>query len=261
MGSPEGRLIRLWYPERFRLVPQWDEEIRGYRAAFEIQKTYDHVRSLPIAVTLPSVYCDDCETTWLVGNDGPQSARHHPWHNTLFHKNSGKSKRSMIVHVFGAYPGDVATSGKSSAGVFFGRGSSYNINHILPTPGPTKEIAEIMAATAAVRRVREMVRPNREVAIRQQEVQEGIHVEARWPDGWTTPHLELRRDSWIFRLIVVTDSKYLVECLCEHRRGWQLTPNRAGCQDHMGALIPNGHLFVDLLREIDILAGHGVEVM
>jgi hypothetical protein len=162
-GLPTIGLRQLPYPERSRFVPQYDEEIWGRHEALRIGKDYINLPNDPTSGTLPTVYCGVCETTWLVGFDGVQSAKHHPFHNTLFHKYSGQSRHSMVVHVFAACSGDGPTSGRSYAGIFFGDGSSYNLdynlNSIVSTPRPIKQTVEIVITTDALRKVRETVRP------------------------------------------------------------------------------------------------------
>lgn len=251
-------LIQLPYPERSRFIPQYDEEVQGHFGAFRFHRHYDNPPDPATPDSFRSFYCPACETLWLEGFEGPLSATNHPSHNTLFHEDSGQSRRSMVIYVSGACPGDGVHSKRSSAGVFFGHGSSYNLSHILLTPRPTKQTADINAAIATVRHVRNTVGPNREEAVRGRE---GIHFERRWRDGWITPYLDYHRNNWIFRLIIVTDSSYLVESLCKHRKGWQLEPNSSVYRDDKGTPLPNGALFGDLVNEIDLLSRDGVDVV
>jgi hypothetical protein len=251
-------LRHLPYPERSRFVPQYDEEVRGTHQNLRIHKDYNNVPNHAIPGTLNTVSCGSCETTWLVGFAGVQSANHHPFHNTLYHEYSGQSRRSMVVQVIGTCPGDGAPSGRPFVGVFFGHGSSHNLNQIIRTPIHTRLAAEIVAATVAVRKVRETVRPRREETIR---ASFGAHLESCWRDGWGTTPLEYHRNNWIFRLIVYTDLTDLVECLCKHRRSWRLEPNSSVYRDSKYAPLPNGALFGELVQEIDLLSRDGVEVM
>lgn len=166
----------------------------------------------------------------------------------------------MVVCIAGACSDDGATEGKFSAGIFFGPGSLYNLKKVLRNPDTTEQTAAILAATNAVKHVREFVRPKREETVR---ALGGTHSEHRWQDGssWTTSHLECHRNKWMFRLIVVTDSRYLVECLCKHRGGWRLGLNSVDHRDNNGAPLSNGCLLVSLLKEINILSRDGVDVM
>ena len=115
-----------------------------------------------------------------------------------------------------------------------------------------------MAATAAVRQVRETVIPQREEIVRERQ---GIHLERRWGDEWATPRLEYHRNNWVFRLIIVTDSSYLVECLCRYKQAWRLKPNSVDLRDYNGAPLPDGPLLVRLLEEINELSRDGVDVV
>jgi len=251
-------LRQLPHPEKSRYIPQYDEELLGPDAIARIAKDYNNLPDPDTPDKLRYFYCNACKTTWLIGFNGIRSAADHPFHNTLFHEVSGQAKRSMIVHVDGSCSGDGATSAKSSAGIVFGPRSPHNMNHVLSTPQPTKQTAEILAATAAVRHVRRNVRPDRVKIVREEE---GTHVEHRWRDNWTTPRLECHRNKWIFRLIIATSSSYLVESLCRTRRGWQLNTKIADYRDNKGAPLRNGALLVDLLEEIDILSRDGVDIM
>lgn len=221
--SDHFSLRQLPHPERFRYRPEFDEQVRGYLKGPPNPEAPD---------PLQYHYCKSCWTTWLVGLDGPESANRHPSHNTRLHVYSGQSKRSMMVHVFGACTGDSEASGKASTGIFFGPGSSYNLKRALRIPTPTKQVAEIMTAAAAVRHVRKVVIPNREKVVRSEG---GLHWECRWRDGWVTPPFELHRNNWMFRLIVVTDSNYLIETLCDDKQIWQLEPDIVHSQYVRGA--------------------------
>jgi hypothetical protein len=145
-GLPTIGLRQLPYPERSRFVPQYDEEIWGRHEALRTGKDYINLPNDPTSGTLPTVYCGVCETTWLVGFDGVQSAKHHPFHNTLFHEYSGQSRRSTVVHVFAACSGDGATSGRSYAGI----SSLATVRHTTstttstpsyPHPGPPSRLS------------------------------------------------------------------------------------------------------------------------
>ena len=244
-------------PELSRYMPQYDEQLLGYDEAFRIAAEDSNMPTPPTPVALPCVYCGACETTWLIGLQGRDSAEEHPSHDTLYHEDSRQSRRSMMVGVHGACSDDGAPSGRSSFGVFFGPQSSYNFSRIPNTPSPTKETAEIAAAAAAVRHVRKVVRPRREEMVR---ADVGIHFVDRWSIGWTTPRFEHHRNKWIFKLIVITDSTYLVECLCRWRRGWYVEADSLfGVKS--GAPLLNGALLFNLLEEIDLLSRDGVDVM
>jgi hypothetical protein len=65
----------------------------------------------------------------------------------------------------------------------------------------------------------------------------------------------------IFRLVIVTDSSYLVECLCKYKRAWRLAPNRVDLRDYNRAPLPDGPLLVRLLEEISELSRDGVDVV
>lgn len=127
-------LKRLPQPKTSRYFPECDGQILGHHEVFRIAKDFENSRIPRTPVTVLPLYCRDCETTWLVGLNGVQSAEIHPSHNALFHNYSGQSRRSMMVHMHGACSGGSGVSRKSSAGIFVGPGSSYNLSHTLPLP-------------------------------------------------------------------------------------------------------------------------------
>ncbi|GAB7334054.1 hypothetical protein MBLNU13_g06140t2 [Cladosporium sp. NU13] len=241
-------------PETSQYMPERDEQLLGYDEAIRVAKGYTN---MPIAPAPDYVNCAACETTWLVGYQGLESAANHPSHNTLFHHYSWQSRRSMVVRVHGACSDDGATPGKSSMGVFFGPKSSYNTSGILPTPSPTKQTAEILAAISAVRCVRRYIRPKRDEIVL---AKEGIHQEDPWSNVWSTPRLERHRNNRVFRLIVVTDSIYLVESLCRKIEGWELGPDGL-YRNNRGAHPLTNALFLQLMQEIDALSRDGVDVI
>ena len=247
----------LHLPETSRYKPQYDEQLLGFNELFRIAAESRNPPIPPTPATLPCTYCAACETTWLEGFEGLKSAEKHPSHNTLFHADSWQSRRSMVVGVYGACSDDGAPPGQSSFGVYFGPGSSYNLSSMANTPNPTKQTAEIVAAGAAVHHIRRTVGPRREEIVR---ANGGIHLDDLWPIGWTTPRLERHRNNWIFKLIIITDSMYLVECLCKYRTGWRVEAD-SFYGNSSGAPLLNGALLFKLLKEIDLLSRYGVDVM
>jgi hypothetical protein len=255
-SAPLNTLQR--YPEFLQYVPQYDEQLLGPAVNFLIQEPFEK----PNYVKLETYNCEDCQLKWLVGFKGPSNAESHPSHHTLSQKNTGQTKRSLIVHICAAcvLPPE-APSQKSSMAVYFAPFSRYNISKRLHSPILTDSSAAKVAAAAALKKVRTEICPQRE---------ELIHTTPRFQvnitsqdDGWTTPPCETARNVWRFRLLVATDSWPLIEFVWVKSR-WYVNNNmskKSAPQRH-DSVEPVTHeaIDVELLEEIDLLARLGIQV-
>lgn len=190
-------------------------------------------------------YCNDCEVTWLEGDEGPTAASDHPTHDTLYFEDTDKSRRTLIVHIDGACPGNGVTPIQSSIGVYFGPQSSHNTSRLLNNPNPTNQSAELTAAIYAIQRVRNTVRPRREQIVGQR---------------YATASADRLRDTEQFRLVVATDSSYVVECMCEHIHNWSFDPRTGTYANGNGEIRKNSALFFTLVTEVHLLSEVGVRV-
>ncbi|RKK10407.1 hypothetical protein BFJ66_g17584 [Fusarium oxysporum f. sp. cepae] len=165
-----------------RFIPQRDEEILGPA----------NTRN---TLTNPD---------WLVGEKGPDAAASHLSHHTLVHNYSG-ARRSLVVFIDGACPANGPAALQASVGVYFGPESPKNISRLIDTSRPTNQLAEITAAVEAMRQVRSVVVPERRILL-------------KGSSPRTTP--DTLRDARRFRLVLATDSSYLVDCMCKYMPQW-----------------------------------------
>lgn len=129
-----------------------------------------------------------------MGRAGHSAAASHPSHHTLFHEYAG-TRRSLVVHTDGACVNNGTPSAAAGVGVYFSTGSKYNISAPLDAwIAPTNQVAELHALLQAMQVVRNDIVPARSTFIY------GDH------------------DLKHFRLVLVTDLSYAVECMCEHWR-------------------------------------------
>jgi ribonuclease HI len=261
MDSEDDDRVFVLAPSLSRFIPQHDEQVLGPRNTIHIRTDYDIPPSPDTPDKLQFTYCRHCNATWLVGNNGSEAAKAHPSHNTHYHDFTGQSRRSLVVHVDGACPGNGPNSTRSSIGVYFGHGSSHNISRLLPESRPTNQTAELSAAIAALQHVRTSVRPQREVMVRAGPP-DGVqfHTLCRWEDGKITTPTECLRNVWHFRLIIATDSAYLVNCLCQYRKDWTFNAQTQTYYTRNGKAVKNSALFAELVKEIDLISRVGVQV-
>ena len=226
-----------------RFDPRSDSEIAG-PAARIIGGPAAQIRvncaaaAAAAAATGPVSYhfCEVCSLTWLVGKAGATAARSHPSHHTFVHSYSG-ARRSLVVWLDGACPDNGNNAKHAGIGVYFGPNSSHNISQLLLAPtgnqGPaTGNKAELAAAAAALQTVRCKVVP---------------------PGGYFVDDPER------LRLVAVTDSSYLVDCMCEHMPNW--TEVDGVLFNKKGEKIANSESFLKVRREVSELSEVGVQVV
>ena len=95
----------------------------------------------------------------------------------------------------------------ASIGVFFQENSKFNISKIVAIPDNQKITTELYAVIILLQSVR----------IRERQVKV---MQASMPNNQSTIHGMIH-----FRLIVGTDSSYLVNALCAHFAKWKLRPS------------------------------------
>lgn len=222
-----------------RFIPQSDEQVVGPSNS---RNTLIGSECTPGPISL--IYCSICGVSWLVGEKGPDAAASHPSHHTLVHIYAG-TRRSIVVFIDGACPANGPAALQASVGVYFGPESPKNISRSINMSRPTNQLAEITAAVEAMRQVRSVVVPER-------------HTLLNASSPGTIPGT--RGDAGRFRLVLATDSSYLVECMCKHMPKWTFdNPNRV-YTNRKGEVIKNSEGFRRLYEETELLSRVGVQV-
>lgn len=220
-----------------RFIPQWDEQILGPANTFQIEKDYDkHPKPehLRVSDVLP---CSRCELTWLVGKAGLSAAANHPSHHTLDHQYGG-TRRSLIVWTDGACINNGLPNAKAGVGVYFGLNSQYNICSPLEiSTAPTSHKAELYALLRAMQVILKDIVPTRSILV----------------SGDS--------DKKHFRLILVTDSSYAVECMCKHWKNWKVVGKVKVLRNKRGEKIANSDILLAIKDEVEKLSRVGVQVM
>ncbi|KAK7420519.1 hypothetical protein QQX98_002717 [Neonectria punicea] len=222
-----------------RFIPQRDEQIIGPQNTGNAP-----IESECAPVRILLTYCSVCGLTWLVGEKGPDAAASHPSHHTLLHIYAG-TRRSLVVFIDGACPANGPAALQASVGVYFGPDSPKNISRLVNTSRLTNQLAEITAAVEAMRQVCSVVVPERRTLL-----------EASSPRTYPSTLQDARH----FRLVLATDSSYLVDCMCEYMPQWTFDDlNRVYC-NHRGEVIKNSEGFRMLYEETALLSMVGVQV-
>ncbi|KAK0100881.1 hypothetical protein ONS95_007326 [Cadophora gregata] len=227
-----------------RFTPQWDEQVLGPGNTYKIQMNYDNPpKALPLS-SLQTHYCSSCHLTWLVGEKGEAAAKDHPSHHTYSHEYCGTS-RSLLVFTDGACSENGSSGARGGLGVFFGPHSKFNFAEFLAVSGtPTNQKAELEAVARAMEDVRRKVLPNRRSIVTSSK---GGH--------------DPRAVSAVMRmrLIIVTDSSYIVESMCKHIQDWK--ENKQGVlMNKAGKAVENSQAFLRLQKEVDALSRVGIQV-
>ncbi|TRX90786.1 hypothetical protein FHL15_008365 [Xylaria flabelliformis] len=228
-----------------RFMPQWDHLLSGLYNTYMIAKNR---ADPPEALTQDQIslhYCDECQITWIEGDAGVEAVQSHPSHRTTsFHAQYG-TDRSLIVFTDGACPSNGMSSAvNSSIGVYFGPQSKYNISERLNNDDtPTNQVAEITAALKALQQVLRNVEPARRTLIR-----------GSFPRIGKDRFIGIKR----FRLIVATDSSYVVECMSKHIEKWSMVDGIY--RNEQGGAVKNSDGFAKLTHAVKELSMVGVQV-
>ncbi|ERF71963.1 hypothetical protein EPUS_06522 [Endocarpon pusillum Z07020] len=219
-----------------RFMPQWDEQILGPANKFRIKTDYNmppKPEELQVAALLA---CSQCELTWLVGKAGQSAGAGHPSHHTLYHEYAGTS-RSLVVRTDGACINNGQPRAEAGVGVYFAPNSRYNVSSPLEDScAPTNQRAELHALLRAMLVVRKDIVPTRSILVNR------------------------NRDKKHFRLVLVTDSSYAVECMCKHWKGWKVVDGRKVLKNQKGKHIANSDVLLAIQDEVEELSRVGVQV-
>lgn len=220
-----------------RFMPQWDEQMLGPANTFRIKQDYDTPpppEQLQVSALLA---CSQCELTWLVGKAGQSAGASHPSHYTLHHEYAG-TRRSLIVRTDGACMNNGQPHAKAGVGVYFAPNSKYNISSPLKnSSAPTNQKAELHALLRAMQVVRKDIVPTRSILVNR------------------------NSDMKHFRLVLVTDSSYAVECMCKHWKSWKVDDRQKVLKNQKGEDIANSEVFLAIKVEVEELSRVGVQVV
>ncbi|TIA39230.1 hypothetical protein D6C83_06402 [Aureobasidium pullulans] len=200
-----------------------------------------------------SQYCEECSLTWMsvFPADVPMVFDELcPTHDSL--PGTRADQRTIFVNIDGACPGNGTTHAVGGLGVSFGPSSIYNISELIhrnPRKPPTSQQAELKAAIRALEVIREKYLPNRRVTLSSAMNTCPCHEEC-WARGLP------------FRIVLVTDSAYLFDCMTSHLFIWRWDPkNRLYSNKKSGKVIMNSKHIRGVVEEIEKLAGSGVQVL
>lgn len=227
-----------------RFLPQWDEQVLGPGNTFALKKNYERPpKPLPVSA-LELSPCSTCHLIWLVGEVGKAAAADHPSHHTYTHEYAG-SNRSLIVYADGACLMNGTSAARAAIGVHFGQQSKFNISELFNLSGQhSNQRAELHAVARALEVVRTHVLPERR---RHTERAKGGHDK------------RAVRDTMHLRLIITTDSSYVVEGMCSHIQKWTVGSNGQFVNERK-EIIKNSDGFLRIQSAVEHLSHVGVQV-
>ncbi|RVD89473.1 uncharacterized protein DFL_000480 [Arthrobotrys flagrans] len=243
MDEEDEERVFILVGETARFTPQSDQQLLA--PSLRMETSYDNPPKPTAPDQLATHYCGDCQLAWLEGQEGPEAAGSHPSHHTFFHQYTGTS-RSLMVYIDGACPGNGSNPAKAAIGVYFGPRSGHNFSRLLNSQKPTNQSAETEAAVAAMHYIRTVIVPRRKTLV--QSVSRGNSKDAI--------KVAVR-----FRLILATDSSYLVECICKHMKQWKYDETQQVYRNRRGQVIENSDGFRRIFDERDKLSMVGVQVV
>ena len=165
------------------------------------------------------------------------AAQKHPSHHTHSDAFAGTS-RSLVVYTDGACSLNGSVNAAAGIGIYFGPSSPYNRSEVMSLPGEaTSQKAELFAVSSALQLVREQIVPARKLMC------QGV------------------TDIFQLRLIVATDSSYVVECICKHSTRWTTDASTGSLTNKSGTPIKNSAGFQRIFDEVEKLSQVGVQVV
>ncbi|KAG9634804.1 ribonuclease H-like protein, partial [Aureobasidium melanogenum] len=185
-----------------------------------------------------SAYCEECGLSWMVAApdfaDQEDVFQDCPFHSSL--GADGAERRTLFVHI---------------DGIYFGPSSPYNLSALVSrniAQPPTSQQAELKAATRALEIIREKCMP-----ARRQLVKTYILCPC---------HTECWAMSFPFRVVIITDSAYLFDCMTSHLMVWRWDPKiQVYTNKKSGKAIINSKYIRSVVKEVEMLAERGVQVL
>ncbi|KAK6534956.1 hypothetical protein TWF281_006256 [Arthrobotrys megalospora] len=194
-----------------RFIPQWDEQILGTEDARNIVRDYADPPKPTPPDELQFHPCTACGLVWLGGYANERITEMHPSHQNLA-VHTEDTSRSIMVYTKGIWKSDEKNGARASVGIYFGPQSRHNISLIIKKENLTAQSAEVTAMAEAIRYVRTVIIPERKDLIYQALEEERNRLPTFTFLPSSNPHFAY--ESLVFRLILVTDYSYIVECLC-----------------------------------------------
>ncbi|KAL2073523.1 hypothetical protein VTL71DRAFT_10849 [Oculimacula yallundae] len=234
-----------------RFIPQWDEQLLGRYESLGIRKDYANIPE-PLSLSNVSThYCTTCQFTWIVGRGWKSTGRNHPSHHS-YPQLGSLPQRSLLLFtdgtVFGAESGANVLAGLA---VYFGPGSKFNFTDRLAipphsaSPKPAKDMAKLECVIWAMEIVRNRVLRDRH----------GVVAASK-----SEYNPKVRSDIMAMRLIVATDSVYVVESICKRIVDWRVN-NLGELVSRTGSAVYNPALFSRLQSEVRELSKVGFQVV
>jgi ribonuclease HI len=135
-------------------------------------------------------------------------------------------RNTIVVAIDGACRNNGQTNATASYGIFFAPDSPLNSNGKVPAPSSdsvhTNQKAELYALSKTLDIIEEKFGDNIQIS----------------------------------RVVVITDSTYVVDCLAKHIWDWEYN----GYKNVKGKLVVNGEVFKELHKRIEKLEGDGMDV-
>ncbi|KAI1074479.1 ribonuclease H-like domain-containing protein [Whalleya microplaca] len=223
--------LQEWYP---RFIPQWDEQVCG-REIFSLPKDPNSPPKPLDRDQLKTVYCEDCAVTWLQGVRGEKGGIHptHTSHNPDPFLVTGQ--RTILVHIDGACLGSGGEESVAGFGIYHGHEKSNNnkVVRLGPKRAATVQVAELCAVLHALKWLRKNFLPFwRQI----------LSHKLKGP-------VEDFVGLWHLRLVVATDSSYIIDSLCSNLKKWSWNPSTKTFRNAKGKVIKNSDLFAAILDE------------
>ncbi len=181
-----------------RFLPQMDLQTVGPSWIVQREAASLTIGNLPPALPpsdplVAMSYCDSCQLTWLRGFNKDRHT--HPLHNAVDRDAAGEGRclRSIVIWV-----GASVRAGRMTYSAYFGGNSKYNITEELAGDKQTLLNAQIMASLRALEMTKSRVLADVVGLLKQHK--------ASGEDDGSDVH---------FRVLLVTDSGFLVDNICD----------------------------------------------
>lgn len=236
-----------------RFIPQIDVELLGNLAATAARTNFNYDTDIPGPLAPGALVleaCEDCGLTWLRGKAGTTSIKKHPQHHSYVESEFEKH-RTIVVHAHGAISG----AGEAAVvGVGVCYCSAYAYGDVSETPAIGHRTVWTKDNVALAAAFRALFGVFVGVLSRLREVHK----------GW-----EERRELQQFRVVVATDSRYVVESMCMMGERWIVEESEGKVKGEAGKVVrkkkngeevKNSQGLIHAYNMVDWLARRGVQV-
>ena len=245
------------------LMTKEDLDLLGLCTRYIPQKdpVLSHATSNTGTPVIPLVYyCEipGCEISWLLGKCNMNAAKTHPGHSCMIDQKPVQP--TLCVWISGISSRNGQPSMRGGAGIHFGDSTPRNYSSFGYISSPPNASSSPSVTSSHNDSVPLKSRTSAPITSERAELHAAWRalVEAH---KIASQRLDCYPDFAPVRIILFTDSEYLVESLCERRATWKWKANEMVFKNKRGQDVKHSKAIIDVLNQVGRLRKRGVEVV